>query len=115
MMLREQQAVVPVVVRREGFKLPFQVEFLKQFLSQPERNGHGERPKAAGCKGEIGLQQPLELEKGLVVERHIVHIIEPDAACLQAIPNGVPRKARVMLLAREPFFLRSADDVPIAQ
>src|SRR3989442_7160262 len=102
MMLREQQAVVTVVVRGDGLKLPFQIELLKQFLSQPERNSHGERPKAAWCEGEIGLQQPLELEKGLVVERHIVHIIEPDASFLQAIPNGVPRKVGSWFLRLHP-------------
>ena len=51
---------------------------LEQLLAQPQRQRHPERCEAARAIGEIGLEQPLELEKWLVVEDDAVDVLEPD-------------------------------------
>src|SRR5690348_2879501 len=74
-MLREEEALLPVHIRGEGLQLLVQKPLLEQLLSQPERQRHAEGGIAPGREGEIGLQQPLELEEGLVVEGDVVDLL----------------------------------------
>jgi hypothetical protein len=48
----------------------------KQFLLEPQWQSHAERGKTARREGEIGLDQPFELRKRLLVERDIVKLVE---------------------------------------
>jgi len=53
----------------------------------------------------------VKLEDRLVVERDRVELAGRDSTFGEAIPSRVEREARVVLLAREAFFLRSCDDL----
>ena len=67
--------------------------------------------KPAGREGQIGLQQPLELQQRLVVEADVVEIARASRPGLgQAVVDGVLRKPGVVLLAGEAFFLGGGDD-----
>jgi hypothetical protein len=109
MMFREQQPVRGVP-DSEASQLAAEQLLLKQLLANPQRHGHREAAIAAGCKGEVRLEQPLELEERLLVERHVIHVIRRDARVLEAERGGVGRKPRVMLLPRKSFLLRSGND-----
>jgi len=87
----------------------------EQLLPQPDRHRHGEAPEAARRKGEIRLQQALELEERLVVECDRVDAVQGRLPLAQAVRHGVPREPRVVLLAGEPLLLRRGDDVPVRQ
>ena len=66
-------------------------------------------------KGQVSLQQPLELEERLVVENHVVYVLEAHSARRQAIRHGVRGKARVVLFPREALLLGGGDDLSIPQ
>ena len=65
--------------------------------------------------GEVGLEQPLELDERLVVEDDVVDVVERDLAFAQAILDRVGREVGVVLLAREALFLRGRDDLAVAR
>ena len=67
-----------------------------------------------GAKAEIGLQQALELEQRLVVERRRTG--GPSARCRprEGSSDRLPREAGVVLLAREALLLRGRDDLAVA-
>src|SRR5215510_13947555 len=111
--LGEEKLVLPVEVRRKLLQLAADDVLLKQLLAQPERDGHGERLIAARRKPNVGLQQPLELEKRLLVEHHIVEVIEPAALFLQAIRDGMRGEARILLLAGKALLLRGRHDTAV--
>ena len=110
MMLGEQQPVRPIEVGSVSLELPAQQVLLEQLLLEPERDGHAERRKAPGREGEIALQQPLELEEGLVVERHIIHLAQADPGRLEAIGDGRAGEARIVLPAAETLLLGGGND-----
>src|SRR6185503_14504901 len=56
-----------------------------------------------------------ELQERLVVEGDVIDVGEPDAALRQAVADGILRKARVVLLAREALLLRGGDDAAVLQ
>ncbi len=68
--------------------------------------------KAARREGEIGFNQPLELQEGLFIESH--EIDRRAGGLGQAIFDGVGRKARIVLLAGEAFFLSGGDNLAVA-
>src|SRR5262249_47859859 len=80
MMLAECQAIGPVDIALGGLELAGEKRFLKQFLAEPERQGHTKRCKPAGAIGEIGFQQALEFDERFVVEGHSVEVLSSDAA-----------------------------------
>jgi hypothetical protein len=86
---------------------------LEQLLLDPHRDCHAEGLKATWGKGEIGLQQALELEKGLVVEGHEIEGLQAHPGPLQAIFDGVPGKVGVVLLAGEALLLRRSEDAAV--
>ena len=67
--------------------------------------------KPARRERQVGLEQALELEERLVVERHVVEIFGANRACAGSSARHC-RKARVVLAAREALLLRRADDAP---
>ena len=80
MMLGEQQLVLPVEVRREFLQLAPQQILLKQLLANPDRDRRRERAEAARREGDVGFEQPLELQERLFVEDDIVDVGERDLA-----------------------------------
>ena len=94
-MLGEQQALLPVEVRLPAsVNLVAQQRLLEQLFLQPQRHRHAERAEAARRKGEIGLEQPLELQERLVVEGDVVDVGQRDAGLVEAIVDRVRRESR---------------------
>ena len=96
MVLGEQQFGLPVHIRGERPQLPAQQALLKQLLLDPDRDRHAEGTEAARRERDTGLEQPLELEKRLVVERDPVDLVKDDAGLLQAAGDGVGRIVRIV-------------------
>src|SRR5215510_15939306 len=114
MVLGKEQARVRVEVAvAQAGQLATKQILLEQLLPEPERDGHRERPEPAGGEREIGLQEPLELEKRLVVERDIVDLLECDASLAQTVRGGAPGKAGVVPFPAEALLLRRGDDATI--
>ena len=89
--------------------------FLEQFFLEPDRDRLPERLKTPRRKGEIGLEQAFEFEERLFVEHDVVEFRRADIRRRQAIAHGGGRKARVVLPARETFFLGGGDDLAVHQ
>jgi len=58
-------------------------EPIQEYLD-PDRHGREGGPQTTRGEGVIGLEQPLELEKGLVVEDDRVQLIEGESGFLEA-------------------------------
>ena len=112
-MLGKEQRSLPVVFGGKVFQLTPEQRLLEELLSQPDGHGHGERAEASRGEGEVGLEEALELQERLVVEGDVVDLIEPHTRLGQAVRDGVPGKAGVVLLATEPLLLRRRDDPPV--
>ena len=112
-MLGEKQLALPVEVRRVFFQLIAQELLLEQLFAEPKRDGHAKRTKSPRREDEIGLQQSLELEEWLIVEDDVIDRIERGRGRIQAIGERLVRKAGIVFLAREPFFLRRCDDTAV--
>ena len=70
MMLRKHEAPrVPALETR--------IEFTRrvEFFLEPERQTHHEELEAEGRTGDVGLENPIELQQGLVVERDEVQVL----------------------------------------
>jgi len=63
--------------------------------------------------GEIGLEQTLELEEGLVVEDHRVEVGEREALRLEHQRAAVRREALIVPAAREALLLRGRGHAPV--
>ncbi len=86
---------------------------LEQLFFQPYGHGHEKRPQSFRSKGQVRLEQALELQQRLVVEHNVGQIRQPDSARIQTITHRVLRKARVMFFSGEAFFLRGSDDLAV--
>src|SRR5207237_7840119 len=64
---------------------------------------------------EIGLEDALELQQGLIVESDIRKVAHAHAARVETIRDRVLWKTLVTLLPCESLFLGSGDDLTIAQ
>jgi hypothetical protein len=114
MVLGEEQLLAPVDAVAERFgHVVHEQALLEELLAYPDGQGLAERREAAWREREVRLQQPFEFEKGLVVERDPVDILGPHLREIQAEADGVHRKRRIVLLAREAFFLGRGDDLAV--
>ena len=86
-----------------------------ELAPQPEGHGLGEGGEARRGVGEVGLQDPLELQPGLVVEDDPVEVRGAQARLAQAVVDRVEGEGGVMLLAGEALLLRGGDDRAVAQ
>ena len=84
-----------------------------QLPLDPQRQRLPERSEPAGRVGEIGLEQPLELEQRLVVEGDVIELVGADSAALEAERDRLRREAVVVLPPGETLFLRGGHDVPV--
>src|SRR5678809_1057967 len=73
----------------------------KQLLLQPDRHRGQERPDAPGREAKIGLNQTLEFQQRLVIERDVTEFREREACFAQTVRDGVAGEARIVLLAGE--------------
>src|SRR5688572_20998229 len=65
--------------------------------------------------GKIRFKEPGKLGDGFVVKHHCVEFACRQAGFAQAIRDGLRREALIVLAPAEAFFLRGADNLPIAQ
>jgi hypothetical protein len=86
-----------------------------QFPSQPVGNHFRESPPSARRHRQIRFQQAGEFQHRLVIENDAVQVRRLQPAVTQAKLDGLPRKIRLVLDARKPFFLRGGDDLAVAQ
>ena len=63
--------------------------------------------------GEVGLEQALELEEGLVVEDHRVEVGKRETRGLEAPARRHGGEVGIVATAREAFFLRGRDHVSV--
>ena len=80
----------------------------------PKRYRHQKTFQAGRRIREITMQNPVEFQERLFVERHILELLHVDAAFAEAIHHCVLRKTRIMLFARESFLLRRCYDFSVA-
>jgi hypothetical protein len=71
---------------------------LEQLFPEPDRERHRERREAAEREGEVRLEQPLELEEGLVVEGHVVDVAHRHPSGVQTVRDRLPGEPGVVLL-----------------
>jgi hypothetical protein len=109
----EEQPVVPVEFRRVGLQFLLDQAFLEQLFLEPDGHRHAEGFEAARGQGDIGFEQPFELQEGLVVEGDEIDIAERRARFLQAIGHGVMGEARIVFLAGEALFLGRGHDTAV--
>src|SRR6185503_17889648 len=112
-MLAEQEALLPVEVRLPLLHLVAQQGLLEQLLLQPQRHGHAEGVEAARREGEVGLEQPLELQERLVVRGGVVDVGQLDAGLAEAVVDRLLREGRVVLLAGEALFLSGGNELAV--
>ena len=98
----------------QGQQLLLQEALQEHLLLEPDRHGRHEGPDAARGERQVGLQQALELDQGLVVEGDVAEIAESDPALAQAVAHRVDRESRIVLLPGEALFLGGGDDLAVA-
>ena len=84
-----------------------------QLLTKPQGHGLEKRTKSSRRVGQVGLENSLELQEGLVVETDVVELVRLQPCLLQAVADGVDRKAVVVLDAREALLLGGGHDLAI--
>ena len=87
--------------------------FHPKFLFDPKRQGLQERCDPVRRVSKIGLDDALEFDERLIVERDAIKLRGFHAALFQAEIDGVLRKREIMFLARKALFLRRRDDLPV--
>ena len=61
----------------------------------------------------VGLEQPLELQERLVVERDGLQVRVLQSGFGEYVSSRVDREVGIVPLAREPFFLGRSNDLPV--
>src|SRR5205814_5315092 len=73
-----------------------------------------ERAQAARRAANVAGKEPLEFQKGLFVERDEIELGGAGQVSLaQAVIDRVPRKAGVVFLSGETFFLGGGNDLAV--
>jgi hypothetical protein len=91
--------------------LPLHVEL----VLDPERAGHEERLEAAGCHAQVSLQDALELEQRLVVERHRRQLVRRDPGLFQAVVNRMLREPGIALDPAESLLAGGGNDFAVSE
>jgi len=99
-----------VAARVGAVQAPVELAWRVQLLAQPQRHAHQEELEAPGGVGDIGLEQPVEFQQRLVVERDEIQLLGRDPALREAEVHGVLGEVVVVLLAREALFLGRRHD-----
>ena len=99
--------------RNVGFDFLLDAIRKEELLGQPDRHRRSKRGRSLGRAGKISLEQALELEERLVVERDGIELIRPDSPDLEARSDRILRELGIVLDAREAFFLGGSHDLPV--
>src|SRR5690349_1303880 len=86
-----------------------------ELVLDPQGPGHQERTEPARGDAQIGVENALELEQRLVVERHVGEIGGLHARRAEAIRYRMGWESGVTLLTSEPLLLRRRHDVTVPQ
>src|SRR5258705_8553821 len=84
-----------------------------KLLLHPKRQGFEEGTETGRSVVEIGLEETIEFQQGLVVEANVVELIGCYACFAQAVANRVKGKIVVVLDAGESLFLRRGHDFAV--
>ena len=87
----------------------------EQLVLDPEWACLEEGDQTARRDAQIGLEDALELQQGLVVETHIRQVLDRYPAGPEAVIDSMSREGGVPLLASEPLLLRRGDDLAVSQ
>ena len=112
-MFREQQFVLPVEIAVQSLEFLFQQIFLEQLLFYPDRHRHAKGIESPRCKCQVGFEESLEFEKGLVVKHDKVDVVQSDTCLAEAVFDRVVREPRIMLFARKPLLLRRCNNAAV--
>jgi hypothetical protein len=94
-------------------EIALQIPLLEEFFLQPDRHGGKEGGKPTRSESEVGLQQTVKLQEGLLVENDPINLLKVFAGFPQAITNGMNRKTGILLFPGESLFLGGRNDLPI--
>jgi hypothetical protein len=86
-----------------------------ELLPKPQRHRLHKGAQTARCVREVGLQQALEFQPGLVVKADVVQVIGLDSHLAQAVLDGVDGKPVIVLLACETLLLGRGRNLPVDQ
>ena len=111
--LAELESLLPIDAILDLIEAAAQERLQEELLAQPKRNGESERLEPTRAEGEVGLDEPLELEERLVVERDNVDVLQAASRGLEAILDRPVREARVELLACEALLLGRCHDAAL--
>src|SRR5215813_702919 len=81
-----------------------------QFALGPQWHCLAKGLKAFRDKGEIRLQQALELHPWLFVKNHVIEVSRTDLAFSEAVINRTTRKAVIALLTGKTLLLNRCND-----
>src|SRR5437899_10494500 len=84
-----------------------------ELVAQPDRQRRKIRAQTARSAGRVRLDEPIELDQGLLVEADEIEIGGRNSAFPQAIFDRALRKARIVLLAGESLFLSGSDNAAV--
>src|SRR6266446_2883629 len=82
-------------------------------LLHPERHRFEKRTESGGRIIEIGFEQTVEFQQGLVIEAYVAQVFGVEFGFAETVVRGVEWKIMIMLYARESFFLRRSHDVAV--
>ena len=82
---------------------------------QPYRHRFQELTQAGRRVGEVGFQQPVELEQRFLVECDVIQILWPDARRIKAVLDCRTGETLIVLPAGESLLLHRRDDISIDQ
>ena len=95
-------------------ELPPDQFFHPNAFPDPKRYRHQKTLQAGRRIRQVSVQNPVEFQERLFIERHTTELVHADASFAQAIPHRVLRKTRIMFFACESFLLRRRDDFAVA-
>ena len=84
-----------------------------QLFTEPRRHRHQVRPPSARRHRGVGLEQALELDERLFVERNVIQLRDGEPGLLEAVGDRLRRKRGIVLLAGEAFLLRRRDNAAV--
>ena len=84
-----------------------------ELFLEPERHRFQEGWEAGRGEGEVGLQESLELQEGLVIEGYIRESCRIETCLLKAVPDSGFGKAVIVLLPCEALLLRGCYYLPV--
>ena len=86
-----------------------------ELLMEPQRDSLGEGQEGARECGHVGVENPLELNEGLVVEPDIGEVLRGYAPLSQTVSYGVNGEIEVVFLSGEPLLRSSSQNFSIFQ